>query len=141
MSESPTDRAKKALLGHIRAIAALREARREINADIAERKKMAKDEGFEAKRIEEVVRWQEQCDKHGREAVDDVEAMFELYRNVLEGEAKPLSDQMATDRDRELLAVFAGEDQLAVSGPTKKQKAVNAALTGAQISRMNRGIK
>src|SRR5947207_2775563 len=86
------DQAKQLLLGHVRAVKALRDQRREINADIAERKKEARDQGFDAKRIEDVVRWQEQCEKHGRPAVDEAEAMFELYRGVVEGEGKSVAE-------------------------------------------------
>lgn len=135
MSGRASEQAKALLLGHVRAIRALRAQRREINGDIAEEKKDAREHGFDARRIEDVVRWQEECEKKGRPAVDEAEAMFELYRLTVEGEGKTLDEMMGSDRDRELLAKFAPEDQQPLKGPTRKQKAVHDALAAAACSR------
>lgn len=132
------EQAKLLLLGHVRAVKALRDQRREINADIAERKKEMRDQGFDARRVEDVVRWMEQCEKHGRETVDEAEAMFELYRGVVESEGKPVEQLMGSERDRELLARFAPQDQQQVKGPTRKQRAVHDALAAAACNRAMR---
>lgn len=131
---------KDLLLGHIRAVKALREQRREISADIAANKKEARDQGFDSTKIEEVVRWLEKVDKHGRDAMDEAEALFELYRNAVDGRGMSFDEIMDGARDRALLKIFAPDDQTAPKGPTQKQRSANAALAYAAVSRMNRGI-
>jgi uncharacterized protein (UPF0335 family) len=133
--DAASDAAKAKLIGYIRRLRALRDQRRDINADMAEVRKEAKNEGFDAKRIEMVVRWQEECEDKGREIVDEGEALFELYRSVVDGEGRNLSDLMDDARDRALLKIFAPDDQADVRGPTKKVKAVNDALAMAQANR------
>ena len=130
---------KQLLLGHIRAVRELREQRREINADIAERKKEARAQGFDGTKIEEVVRWIEKVEKNGREAMDEVEALYELYRTTWDGGGLDFDEIMDDARDRALLKIFAGDDQTMPTGPTKKVKAVNDALAAAQASRQMRG--
>ena len=135
---------KDLLLGHIRAVKALREQVRELNAEKAEIKKTARDQGFDGTKIEEVVRWLEKVDRHGREAMDEAEALFELYRGVVDGQKPDGSaasfDEIMTDaRDRALLKLFAPDDQTAPRAPTQRQKSANVALAYAAVSRMNRG--
>ncbi|AKM09865.1 GapR family DNA-binding domain-containing protein [Croceicoccus naphthovorans] len=131
--------AKQILLGYLRRIRALRDQRREINEDIAEVRKEAKDAGFSARRIEEVVRWQEECEKHGREVVDEAEALFDLYRMVADGQGLAFDEMMDDARDRALVKMFAGEDQTAPKPPTAKVRAASDAAIAAQIDRMTRG--
>lgn len=140
MSRDPaSDQAKALLLDFIRRLRALRDQRREINADMAEVRSEAKAAGFDAKRIEMVVRWQEECEDKGREIVDEGEALFDLYRSVVDGEGKNLEEIMDDARDRALLKIFAPDDQLAPKGPTKREKAVNDALAAAACNRAMRG--
>ena len=138
---SHTNHAKQLLLGHIRVVKALRENRREINADIAERKKEAREQGFDGTKIEEVVRWIEKVEKHGRDVMDESEALYDLYRQTWDGGGIDLDEVMDDARDRALLKMFAPDDQSAVKGPTKKQKAVSDALAAAQCSQAMRGGK
>ncbi|MCT2398513.1 GapR family DNA-binding domain-containing protein [Novosphingobium mangrovi (ex Huang et al. 2023)] len=130
---------KDLLLGHIRAVRDLRDQRRDINADIAARKKEARDQGFDSTKIEEVVRWMEKCDKHGRETMDEAEALYEMYRAVVDARGEDFDSIMADARDRALLKIFAPEDQLAPQAPTRKQRAVTDAMAAAHMSRMARG--
>ena len=131
--------AKALLLSFFRRTRQLRDDRRSINEDLKILRKEAKDAGFDAKRIEEVVRWQEECEKHGRERVDEAEALFDLYRMVADGQGLNFDEMMDDARDRALLAVFAGEDQTAPKAPTAKQRAASDAMIAAQIDRMTRG--
>ncbi len=130
---------KEMLLGYIRRVKDLRARVRELNADKAELKKEARSVGFDSTKIEEVVRWLEKVDQHTRPVMDEAEAIFELYRAVVDGGAKDFDQMMDSARDRALLKVFAGDDQLAPKPPTQKQRQANDALAYAAVSRMNRG--
>lgn len=127
--------ARDLLIGHIRAVKDWRAQRREINSCIAEQKKQARDQGFDGTKIEEVVRWIEKVEKHGRDVMDESEALYELYRNTWDGGGKDFSEMMDDARDRALLKLCAPDDQTAPKGPTKKQKAVADALAAAQCNR------
>lgn len=135
----PTDgHSKDMLLGYIRRVMALRAEVRDLNADKAEVKKEARDQGFDSTKIEEVVRWLEKVEKHGRDVMEESEAIFDLYRSVHDGQGRDFDDLMNDARDRALLKVFAPDDQSKPKGPTKRQKAIADALAGAQVSRINR---
>jgi len=138
-----SDHSKELLLGHIRAVLDYREQVREINADKAERKKTAKDQGFDPVKIEEVARWVEKVNKHGRDVMDEAEAIYDLYRSVHDGQGQDFDTLMDGARDRALLKIFAPEDQTSPKGPTKRQKAIADALAGAAIggSQANRMIR
>lgn len=140
MSRDPSsDHAKQLLLGHIRAVRDLREQRRELNAAIAERKKDARDQGFDGTKIEEVVRWIEKVEKHGRDVMDESEALYDLYRSTWDGGGVDFDALMDDARDRALLKMFAPDDQTTPAGPTRKQKAVADALAAAACNRAMRG--
>lgn len=130
---------KDLLLGYIRSVKGLRDDRRGITEEIAEIKKAARKAGFDGTKIEEVVRWLEKVEKHGRDVMDEAEAIFDLYRTVADGNGKDFDEIMDDARDRALLKIFAPDDQLAVKPPTQKQQAASTALAYAEISRMNRG--
>lgn len=130
---------KDMLLSFMRRIRNLRDDRRAINSDIAELRKEAKSAGFDAGKIEAVVRWQEDCEDKGREIVDEAEAIFDLYRSVADGQGKDFDEMMDEARDRALLKIFAPEDQLTPKGPTKKQRAMSDAMAAAQLNRLTRG--
>ncbi len=97
-----------------------------LQADMRELKKAAKNDGFDGMKIGEVARWLAKVDKHGREAVDEAEALFDLYRSVADGGAVNFDDMMDSARDRALLKVFAGEDQVEQK-LNRRQKDMNKA--------------
>lgn len=130
---------KEMLLGYIRRVKDLRQQVRDLNADKAEVKKDARAAGFDGTKIEEVVRWLEKVDKHGRDTMDEAEALYDLYRQVVDGKGKAFDEIMDDARDRALLKIFAPDDQLAPKAPTAKQRQVSDALAYAAVSRMNRG--
>jgi uncharacterized protein (UPF0335 family) len=131
--------AKEMLLSYVRRVKDLRQQVRDLNADKAEVKKEARNAGFDATKIEEVVRWLEKVDKHGRDQMDEAEALYELYRSVVDGKGQDFNEIMDDARDRALLKIFAPDDQLVPAAPTAKQRQVNDALAYAQVSKMNRG--
>lgn len=131
--------AKQMLVGYLRRVRQLRDDRRAIGEDLAELRKEAKAAGFDARRIEEVVRWQEECEKKGRDRVDEAEALFDLYRMVADGQGLDFEEIMDDARDRALLKMFAGDDQTEPKPPTAKVRAANAAMIAARIDRMTRG--
>lgn len=131
--------AKQMLLGYLRRVRQLRDDRRVIGEDLAALRKEAKNAGFDAKRIEDVVRWQEECEKKGREPVDEAEALFDLYRMVADGQGLDFEEIMDDARDRALVKMFAGEDQTAPKPATAKVRAANDAMIASQIDRMTRG--
>ena len=137
--DTSSSHSKELLLGHIRAVRDLREQRRELNAEIAERKKDARDQGFDGTKIEEVVRWIEKVEKHGRDVMDESEAVYDLYRSTWDGKGQDFDAIMDDARDRALLKMFAPDDQTAPAGPTRKQKAVADALAAAACNRAMRG--
>lgn len=130
---------KQMLLGFIKQVKDFRAQVREVNALKAEAKKEARNVGFDSTKIEEVVRWLEKVDKHGRDVMDESEAIYDLYRSVVDGKGESFDSMMDSARDRALLKVFAGDDQLAPKPPTIKQRAASDALAYAAASRMNRG--
>jgi uncharacterized protein (UPF0335 family) len=136
-----TNHAKQLLVSHIRAVKALREQRSDINAEISARKKEAKDQGFDGTKIEEVVRWIEKVEKHGRDVMDEAEALYDLYRTTWDGGGIDLDALMDDARDRALLKMFAPDAQQEVKGPTKKQKAVADALAMAEANRAMRDAR
>lgn len=128
---------KTLLLAFFNRIKRLREERKQITEDIAGVRKEAKDAGFDARKIEEVVRWSEDVDKHGREKVDEAEAIFDLYRQVCDGGAVPFDDMMDTARDRALLKMFAGADQVEpkINTRTKRMQEALAMARAAKQAR------
>ena len=135
---------KEMLLGFIRQVKDLRARVRELNADKAAVKKEARAVGFDSTKIEEVVRWLEKVDTHTRPVMDEAEAIYDLYRSVVDGQgpdgkAQDFDAMMDDARDRALLKIFAPDDQLAPKPPTLKQRAASDALAYAAVSRMNRG--
>lgn len=129
---------KDMLLAFLRRVRALRDDRRAVNADLAELRKEIRAGGFDAAKVEAVVRWQEDCEDKGRAVVDEAEALFDLYRSVADGGGKDFDEMMDDARDRALLKIFAPEDQSAPKAPTRKQRALSDAIAAAQCNRMMR---
>lgn len=109
MADEP--HSKTLLVAFIKRVKALMDEVSDLNADIADVCKEAKDAGFEPTKIREVSRWLRKIDKHGREKVDEAEEIFDLYRTVVDGGASTIADALDTERDRKLLSIFAPDDQ------------------------------
>lgn len=126
----------QALVEHVLALLDIRAEIAVLRAQERDRRKLAGDEGFEAKQLALVVRWYEKCAKHGPEAMKAGEAVYDLYRATVDERGGPVRQQGAPTADEKLAALFA---RPAPKAPTGKAKAVNDALAMARASRMNRG--
>ena len=104
MSEG--EHSKTLLLGFIRRGKAIADEIGDLQTDLSEVCKEAKGAGFEPTKIREVIGWLRKIEKHGREKVEEAEAIFDLYRSVADGGAVKLDEMMDSARDRALLAVF-----------------------------------
>lgn len=118
---------KTLLLGFINRGKSVAEQIRDLQADLSDICREARGAGFEPVRIREVIRWLLKIDKHGREKVDEAEAIFDLYRSVADGGAVKLDEMMNDARDRALLAVFAPQDQ-AEDQLSKRRKSMKMSL-------------
>ena len=103
---------KTLLVGFINRVKALSDEIGDLQADVTEVCKEAKGAGFDPTKIREVVGWLRKIDKHGRDKVEEAEAIFDLYRSVVQGGTIKLDEMMDSARDRALLAQFAGTDQV-----------------------------
>jgi uncharacterized protein (UPF0335 family) len=112
MTEPDSGHSKTLLVAFVNRIKRLREERKALTDDIRDVRKEAKVAGFDSRKIEEVVRWMEECEKNGRDAMDEAEAIFDLYRQVVDGGAQDFDSMMDSARDRALLKIFAGDDQI-----------------------------
>lgn len=128
---------KTLLLAFINRLKALADEVADIRTDMAAVRKEAKSAGFDAVKIGEVVSWLIKVDKHGRDAMDDAEAIFDLYRSVTEAGGARLDDIMTEDRDKALLRLFAPDDQVEakINAQTKKSR---TALVMARAAKMAR---
>ena len=103
---------KTLLAGFVRRGKAIADEIGDLQTDYSEMIKEARDAGFDGTKIREVVAWLRKIDKHGREKVDEAEAIFDLYRTVVDGGASAMGDLMTEARDKALLAIFAPDDQV-----------------------------
>lgn len=133
---SDDGQSKLLLVGFIRRVKAIMDEVADLNADIAEECKEAKNRGFDGTKIREVARWLRKIDKHGRDKVDEAEAIFDLYRSVIGGEVK-LNEIMDSARDRALLAMFAPDDQVEKKLDASRAR-MNKALALGAAARMAR---
>jgi uncharacterized protein (UPF0335 family) len=116
----------------------------DIRAEIAvlrlqerDRRKLADDEGFEAKQLALVVRWYEKCAKHGPEEMKAGEQVFRLYRATVDEAGGPVRpDGAPPTADEKLAALFA---KPAPKAPTAKQRAVSDAVAMAKFYGKGRG--
>jgi len=138
MSELGDDgQSKTLLLGLIRRGKSIMDEIKDMQADLSAVCKEGKDAGFDGTKIREVIMWLCKIDKHGREKVDEAEAIFDLYRSVADGGAVKLDDMMDSARDRALLAIFAPDDQ-ADKQLNKRRKTMRAAMAMAQAAKAAR---
>src|SRR3546814_3636355 len=75
---------KQMLAGFVNRVKTIADQIKELQADITDECKDARDAGFDSTKIREVVRWLQKIDKHGREKVDEAETIFDLYRSVVD---------------------------------------------------------
>lgn len=128
---------KLLLVGFIRRVKAHMDEVADINAAMAEECKEAKSRGFDGTKIREVARWLRKIDKHGREKVDEAEAIFDLYRTIEGGGETKFDDMMDSARDRALLAMFAPDDQVEkkLNASRKSMQRALALAAGAKAAR------
>lgn len=128
---------KTLLVAFVNRVKRLEDERADLAADASEVCKEARDAGFDATKIREVVRWLRKVEKHGRETMDNAEQIFDLYRSVVDGGAVPLDEMMSTARDRALLKIFAPDDQMGgqLTQRTKKMNNALALAAGAAKAR------
>lgn len=73
------------LVEHVTVLLDIRAEIAELRRQEADRRKLAKQEGFEPNPLQATVRWIEKCAKHGADAMRAGEAVFHLYRGTVEG--------------------------------------------------------
>lgn len=128
---------KQLLVGFIKRGKGIADEIGDLQSDLTDLCKEAKTAGFEPTKIREVVRWLRKVDKHGREVMNEAEAIFDLYRSMVDGGAANLDEIMDSARDRALLKIFAPDDQ-AEASLNRRRKAMNTALAlaaGAKAAR------
>jgi uncharacterized protein (UPF0335 family) len=130
MSESP-----ELLKAFVDRVKRLEDERADLAADAAEVVKEARGAGFDGTKIREVVRWLRKVEKHGREAVDEAEALFDLYRSFAEPGTASFDDMMEEARDKALLRVFAPDDQIAPKLTRRRQAMQSAAALAKAAAR------
>lgn len=127
----------------IRRALNLREERKAITDDIRDLLKEARLSGFDSRKITEVCIWLERVDQHGREAMLQAEQLFDLYRDVAEGPAKPMKELFDQARDRALAEMFAGGGQAEEKDEKpklgKRLQAANDAAALARAAKIARG--
>lgn len=138
MSElGDSGQSKTLLLGFIRRGKQVADEIGDLQTDLSEICKEAKAAGFEPTKIREVIGWLRKVDKHGREKVDEAEAIFDLYRTVADGGTVKLDEMMDNARDRALLAIFAPDDQTDKQ-LNKRRKTMRTAMAMAQAAKAAR---
>lgn len=137
MSDEP--HSKTLLLAFIRSVKAHADEIGEIQEQISDVVKEAKGAGFDGTKIREVVSWLRKIDKHGRDKVDEAEAIFDLYRTAVDGGATKLDEMMSDARDRALLAIFAPTDQVdkKLNQRRKNMKTALAMAAAAKAARQS----
>lgn len=124
----------QAITEHVLALLDLRAEIAVLRGQEAGRRKLAGDEGFEAKQLALVVRWYEKCAKHGVEPMKLGEQVFRLYRATVDEAGGPVRpDGHAPTADEKLASLFA---KPAPKAPTARQRAVSDAVA---MARLNRG--
>jgi uncharacterized protein (UPF0335 family) len=128
---------KTLLVGFIRRAKALADEIADIQGDLTDVIKEAKGAGFDGTKVREVVAWLRKVEKHGRDKMDEAEAIFDLYRQTVDGSGIDLDTMLAGAKDRALVAMFAGDDQIA-QAVHKRRKGVASAAALAQAARQAR---
>ena len=134
MTGLPENQSKTLLVGFVNRGKALADAIGDLQADYADMCREAKGAGFDGTKIREVVAWLRRVDKHGRAAMDDAEAVFDLYRSVVDAPPGSIDDMMTEARDKALLKLFAPDDQVEVKLSARAKK-VKEALALSKAAR------
>ncbi|MPT48268.1 MAG: DUF2312 domain-containing protein [Sphingobium sp.] len=129
---------KTLLVGYVRRLKDIADQIGELQADMTEICKEAKSAGFLPVRLREVVSWLRKVDKHGREKVEEAEAIFDLYRTVIDGKTQNFEAMMNDARDRALLRQFAPDDQMEAK-LSKSRQTMRNALAMAKMAKEARG--
>ena len=129
---------KTLLIGFIRRVKSDADEIKELQAGITDVCREAKGAGFDPTKIREVVRWLQKIDKHGRDKVDEAEAIFDLYRSTVSGDAIDIDGMMDKARDRALVEMFAGSDQLAEQVHKRRKGVASAAALAAAAKQARR---
>lgn len=119
----------QALVDHVLFLLDLHAEIRELRAQEAARKVLAKNEGFDPKQLGATVRWFEKVAKHGLQAMQLGEQTFRLYRGTVDGHAGATS--VATD-DPRLAALFTPPQAKA---PSAKIRNMNTMRAAAEMAR------
>lgn len=120
------------LVEHVLFLLDLRAEIALLRAQESARKKLAKEEGFDAKQLALVVRWFEKVAKHGEEAMRAGEATFGLYRGTVEVHQAQTS--MTTERDRALFEKFAGEDRQQQKQSARRKRVSSALMLARAVN-------
>lgn len=127
---------KTLLLGFIRRLKALADEIGDLQADMSDVCKEAKGAGFEPTRMREVVSWLRKIEKHGRDKVDEAEAVFDLYRQVADGGTSKLDEMMSQARDKALVAMFVPDADGGLEEKlSARRKAASRALSLGRLAR------
>jgi uncharacterized protein (UPF0335 family) len=118
-----------ALVEHMLFLLDLRAEIAVLRSQESARRKLAKDEGFEAKQLALAVRWFEKVAKHGLEAMKAGEATFNLYRSTFD--AREAERAEISERDRALMEKFAGRD------PAKERRTARAKRLSGTLAMLN----
>lgn len=126
--------AREMLASYVRRAKRMMDDIADIQADLTDVMREAKSNGFDSTKIREVARWLRKVDKHGRPAMEEAEAIFDLYRSVVDGGAASFDEMMDSARDRALLKMFAPDDQVTPK-INSRVKAAQRAATMARAAR------
>lgn len=135
MTDTESHRLLKAFIDRVKN---LEDEIAELRSDQADVVKEAREAGFDGAKIREVVRWLRKVEKHGREAMDEAEALFELYRMAVDQRSDDFDAMMGDARDRALLKIFAPDDQISPKLNARAQRA-KVATALAKAAAMARG--
>lgn len=134
MNDLPENQSKTLLTGFVTRGKALADEIGELQADLSDVIREAKGAGFDGTKIREVIAWLRKVEKHGREAMDDAEAIFDLYRSVVDAPTGKIEDMMSEARDKALLKLFAPDDQVEAKLSARAKK-VREALALSKAAR------
>lgn len=84
----------------------------EIQSEVSDICKSAREAGFNSTRMREVVAWLRKVEKHGIVKMEEAEALFDLYRSAHQGGARNFDEIVKNAQDKALAAKFLGEDQI-----------------------------
>lgn len=100
----------------------------EIQEEMSDICKSARDAGFNSTRMREVVAWLRKVEKHGLIKMEEAEALFDLYRMAHQGQqARSFDEVLQSAQDRALAEKFLGTDQVDQRLNEKRRQMAKAA--------------